>query len=158
MLLTESSRLSLSLSQEGHEVQTPTPGPPQRHGSTSQKREGGWPLHLCSGLGPTTHRQRSMGRSMSLEVRNCMRLKQNALFFLYSTLSELVIIFFRNNGRPRWSRTLRPLQQQLGLDVPRLKIRDEFHCHSMSREALRDWLLCSQVQCFDHAVLQPCHR
>lgn len=58
-----------SVWQGAREARIPTPGRPQRPGSTSQGRGGGLQWHPCFGLELTTRRQRSMGRFTSLEVR-----------------------------------------------------------------------------------------
>ena len=62
-------KVPLSVWQEARGVRIPTPGRPQRPGSTSQERGGGLLWHPCSGLGLTTRRQRSTGRFTSSEVR-----------------------------------------------------------------------------------------
>lgn len=64
----------------------------------------------------------------------------------------------RDDGGSRGGGALRPVQRLVGPDMSRLKVHDQLHRHGVPREALRDWLVCREVQRVDHAVLQPRDR
>lgn len=159
--------LILTYSQAAHGVQIPTLGPPQRPGSTSQERGSGLQLHPWSGLGPTTRQLSLMERFMSLEVRAktlptdfdlCWIRKHFKHIKMYSFVHFHLSVCLRYNIRPGGGGTLRPLQRHVGADVSCVEVRDQLHRFSLSGEALRDWLLCCEVQRVGHAVLQPSYR
>lgn len=80
------------------------------------------------------------------------------MHYLIKEIQWIMLLSFRYNLGTSWGRALWPLHWHLGFDVSCFKICDKLYGHSLFWKALCYWIVCSEVQRPDHAVLQPCHR